>query len=99
MSARKPTTWQAIKARVKASTALGRARLIAELGGKCFQCGSTQKLQFHHLRPRYWNSSEVSQWQRLARHRREARVGKLAVACASCNRRIGRPSDAHVYVW
>ena len=80
------------KERTKRSYRLGRIALIAAMGGPCTVCGRCDDLQFHHLRRRNWLSADVSQWQRLTRHKREWAAEQLALACGPCNRRMGQPS-------
>jgi len=82
----------AAKERTKRSYRLGRIALIVTMGGECSRCGTRDDLQFHHTRPRLWRASEVSQWQRLARHKREWAAGHLLLACGPCNRKMGQPT-------
>jgi 5-methylcytosine-specific restriction endonuclease McrA len=66
-----------------------RARrvLLRELGGKCLDCGNEEEsdLEFDHIEPATWDRSKVEFSARISRYRREAKEGKLAVRCRSCN--------------
>jgi len=67
-----------------------RAVLIAQLGGKCAQCGSTELLEFNHIFGRDWKMEKKSRWQRLAIIAREIEAGEINLLCRSCN-----ASDGH----
>jgi hypothetical protein len=67
--------------------ALGRLRLLAEMGGCCGTCGTIKNLEFHHPFGRDWEPSRTARWVRLARYRREWNAGRLSLLCRSCNGR------------
>jgi hypothetical protein len=68
-----------------------RAVLVKALGGRCVYCGVRDGLQFHHVGVRTWVASKLSRWCRLARYKREAALGEVVLACASCNKEEGQP--------
>jgi hypothetical protein len=68
-----------------------RELLIEELGGQCVDCGSTESLQFDHTVVRTWSARKTSRWVRIARYRREALAGVIALRCKVCNNSKGRP--------
>lgn len=88
---RKPETWQESKERAKRSAARSRERLIAELGGRCVECGTTERLEFDHLTPRTWDRNSLNAHRRMAMYKREAAEGKIQLLCRSCNASKGSP--------
>lgn len=88
---RKRERWQQKKERQYRSAAKLRAELIEQLGGKCVQCGATERLEFDHLEPRTWLAENHNLWTRMAKYRREAAEGKIQLLCKSCNCRKGSP--------
>jgi len=70
-----------------------RARLLAELGGVCVQCGTAEDIQFDHKKGRDWKMEATSQWVRLARIKREMQEGKIQLLCGPCNRLKGNPRE------
>lgn len=74
-----------------------RTWLIAELGGKCVECGTTDELEFDHLTPRDWHPNKTSRWQRLRNYIKDWRRGiaegvpRITLRCRSCNGRKGYP--------
>lgn len=92
MSGAKVVTWQQNKARTLEWCLRERARLIELLGGKCVECGSTEKLEFHHTHPRGWVASHLNRWQRLAEYKRDIARGHIELLCKACNCRSGKPS-------
>lgn len=68
---------------------VGRAKLIAAMGGKCNYCKCHSLLEFHHTNGgRTWVARKKSRWQRLALYRREYLAGKLVLACRKCNSKL-----------
>lgn len=53
-----------------------RSAAIAQAGGRCMDCGSTQRLHVHHLTYARW---------------RHEQARDLRVLCAKCHRRRHRP--------
>lgn len=86
-----PTPWKQRKEYNREWCRAYRSRLVEQLGGCCQQCGSTEKLQFHHLKPRTWIASQLSRWQRLAEYKREISRGEIELLCKPCNQRAGKP--------
>lgn len=70
---------------------VNRELLIEQLGGKCIECGTVERLEFHHIFGRDWNPIKLSRWVRLARVRREAMAGGICLLCRVCNARAGDP--------
>ncbi len=72
-----------------------RAKLIADLGGKCVDCDATDNLQFGHIIPRTWRACHTSRWVRIARYRREAMQGLVVLLCPKCNNAQGNARRSH----
>jgi 5-methylcytosine-specific restriction endonuclease McrA len=70
-----------------------RALLVAQLGGKCVDCGSKEALQFDHIAPRTWTANRTSRHYRMCLYRREAAAGVIVLRCASCNKKKGAPGQ------
>lgn len=68
-----------------------RRILIAALGGCCSQCGSTEKLEFHHTEPRDWIAAGQSYAYRQALYERDWDAGILDLYCKKCNQEAGEP--------
>lgn len=83
--------WQDKKPATLRSYREGRVQLIAELGGRCEDCGTDHKLEFHHKHERTWVASQTSRWVRLARYRREANRKLIVLLCGPCNKKRGKP--------
>lgn len=83
-------TWEYRRARLEAK----RARMIAELGGKCVDCGTDESLEFDHKYPRTWKAAEKSWEHRLAIYAREIVFGLIELRCKRCNRAKGMPAPA-----
>lgn len=68
-----------------------RQRLIAELGGKCVDCGSVENLTFDHVTPLTDEQAEWRAWiganARMVLYRKEAKEGLLRIRCQRCNTR------------
>jgi 5-methylcytosine-specific restriction endonuclease McrA len=71
-----------------------RAKLIAELGGKCVDCGTTENLEFDHKVPLTDEQQDyrvrIGSNMRICLYRREAREDLLALRCERCNIRKAR---------
>lgn len=78
--------------RNKRNYAVGRAKLIAFLGGCCLECGSAHNIELHHepasVRP--WPARSKNRWCRLAEYRRAAKQGALRPLCKRCHARRQR---------
>lgn len=63
-----------------------RTEAVAELGGVCVQCGSTDRLEFDH-RDRKSKSGSIDKWftQGEAKYREELR--KCQLLCIHCHRK------------
>ena len=72
-----------------------RARLIAQLGGKCFRCGQEDpdKLEFDHIFGRDYDPRTLSYSARLKRYERESELGLLRLACGDCNKAVRVAND------
>jgi len=68
-----------------------RARLRAELGGRCVFCGSTDNLQFDHIHPatRFRVAREAGFVRSTTLYRRDYAAGLLQLLCDHCNRTKG----------
>ena len=63
-------------------TSLKRLQYIAELGGKCKWCNSTDNLQFDHIKPELKTSHRIWSWSD-ERIRKE--LDKCQLLCHSCH--------------
>lgn len=70
-----------------------RGELLAALGRKCAECGTTDNLEFDHLYQRDWKSNQVWASTRLRIYAEEARRGEIQVLCRGCNARKGQPGE------
>jgi len=70
-----------------------RAKLVAQLGGKCVMCASTEDLQFDHIVSHSWVASHTEWSHRISIYRREAKAGLIQLLCAYHNRVKGRPPE------
>ncbi len=68
-----------------------RDRLIKDLGGRCAYCGSTQRLEFDHIRGRRWSVRDTSSHTRIRRYAREVAWHQIQLLCKSCNSAKGKP--------
>ena len=64
---------------------LGRARMVALLGGKCACCGRLSNLQLDCIRPAGHLHHGTDPASRHVFYRRQMRAGNLQVLCARCN--------------
>jgi hypothetical protein len=81
------TEWAVAKAKRQ------RAELIAILGGRCKDCGTTKRLEFHHKYVRQWVAAKVSRWKRIALYWREYEAGEIELRCRHCNATLGKPKE------
>lgn len=65
--------------------------LIAQLGGRCAQCGAADNLTFDHIHGRTWSVRSVHASKRLRIYQREADQGLIQLLCLSCNSKKGDP--------
>lgn len=71
-----------------------RKAFIAELGGRCVQCGRKTRLEFDHTRQRDWEPSRFSRWSRLLRYKRDHAAGRtIVLRCRWCNASKGKPEE------
>lgn len=63
-----------------------RRNLIQIMGGTCVRCGSSEKLEFHHVTARKWVARKVSRWRRMQFYEDEYRDGLLELLCSYCNK-------------
>lgn len=66
-----------------------RAAIIAALGGKCKDCGTTEKLEIdgengHPRQPR-----KLSRWTRVRMYETQLAAGELNCRCRRCNAKRG----------
>lgn len=71
----------------KRNYAKAKRRLLEEMGGVCATpgCGKRRGLEFHHPYHRGWVAAKTSRWVRLARYRREWKLGLIDLRCRKCN--------------
>jgi hypothetical protein len=62
-----------------------RDSMINALGGKCEQCGSTEKLQFNHKFKRYWDPAKFNRVSRMKRYLEDMNKGHINLLCSHCN--------------
>ena len=82
-------TNQDIARRTRARVVRLRGHLIAQLGGHCLDCGTTDDLSFDHPHGREWIMSTKSQRGRLLIIRAEIAAGLIELRCLPCNRSRG----------
>lgn len=61
-----------------------RLNLIYYLGGKCKNCGSTEKLEIDHIDPKTKDFTLGSRWHRMSKLNNEE-LKKCQVLCQSCH--------------
>jgi hypothetical protein len=62
-----------------------RDALINDMGGRCEQCGTAEKLEFNHKYGKCWEPRMICFYNRMLRYRREFEAGELNLLCKSCN--------------
>lgn len=62
-----------------------RAKLIAELGGRCTVCGTTEALELDCIDPQGHRHHRLGVTWRICFYRAQARAGNLQVLCAHHN--------------
>jgi 5-methylcytosine-specific restriction endonuclease McrA len=67
--------------------------LIQQLGGKCVECGTTEKLTIDHIDGCEFEHTDIEWSHRISIYRREAKEGKLQVLCETHNSKKGDPRD------
>jgi hypothetical protein len=63
-----------------------RAEYVAQLGGKCVDCGTEEDLEFDHADASS-KSVEVAKMLNYSKAVRDAEVKKCVLRCSSCHRR------------
>jgi 5-methylcytosine-specific restriction endonuclease McrA len=63
------------------------------MGCVCVYCGKKRKLQFHHTSPRRWTANRVNRLHRMKLYRKDWENGELVLACPTCNKAQGTPTD------
>jgi hypothetical protein len=71
------------------SAKLRRAALAEIMGGSCYKCGSTEKLEFHHVQDRDWVAKKLNRWMRVKMYERDYFQGILVLLCHECHKEIG----------
>ena len=80
-------------ASTKALTDARRDHLIRYLGGKCSNCGTTERLEIHHIRGRTWTARKVCRRRRHLLYIAEAIRKEVDLLCRHCNAIAGRPGE------
>lgn len=70
-----------------------KAKLIADLGGKCVMCETTENLEIDHIYRREWSICGTEFSWRISKYRKEAKAKLLQLLCGSCNKFRGRPTE------
>lgn len=65
--------------------------MVSEMGGRCSRCPATEKLEFHHTKPRTWAANRVGRWSRLKLYREDWLRGDIELLCSRCNKIAGKP--------
>ncbi len=60
---------------------------------RCFLCGGESELEIHHAFNRKWIASQSSRWQRQIVYEREFEDSQVVLACGTCNKRLGPPTN------
>ncbi len=68
-----------------------RAALVEKLGGKCVDCGKTDRLEFDHKKARTWVAAGLSHAQRIENYEKDAVAGNIVLRCRVCNAEKGKP--------
>jgi hypothetical protein len=85
--------WEQVKEKKYQRSRNRSANLVAEHGGQCIECGTTERLHFHHVDPSTKVDS-VSQMLHLSPDKARAEAEKCVLLCISCHSRVpkGVPS-------
>jgi hypothetical protein len=59
--------------------------MVLALGGRCYDCGATERLEFDCIEPRGGGHHGLDTARRMSFYRREAIHGNLALRCQMCN--------------
>jgi hypothetical protein len=62
-----------------------KAALHERLGGRCAECGSTDRLQVDHPFGRTYNVKRMSHYNRVRRYLKEEKEGLIRLLCLACN--------------
>ena len=77
-----------------------RAALIAKLGAKCANCGTTKNLTFDCIKPQGHRHHTLDTATRMCFYRAQHAQGNLQVLCKNCNDtkdrpRMGKPAPSN----
>lgn len=62
-----------------------RTELLAQLGGRCARCGTTDNLEFDCIIPQ-GDAHHKKEWSaRMSFYRAQAKAGNIQVLCSGCN--------------
>ena len=77
-----------------------RAKLIAQLGGKCALCSESDpaRLEFDHIHGARFRHNQLSYSARMKRYEREVELGQIRLLCAPCNKAERRTNDNGQYI-
>lgn len=62
-----------------------KARLVAQLGGRCAYCGRAGHTEFDHSVPIHTRRRSMGNYSRLVALRREAARGQIQLLCRDCH--------------
>jgi hypothetical protein len=68
--------------------------MVAQLGGKCCDCGATDNLEFDCLRPMGRRHHGMDTSARMCFYRKQFRAGNIKLRCSRCNSLKGALSEA-----
>jgi 5-methylcytosine-specific restriction endonuclease McrA len=82
------------RAYYRARYAKKRAALVASLGGKCVDCGGTERLELDHVDPRQKSFDLGPRWANRADHPAVvAEMRKVVLRCHGCHRQKTKRED------
>ncbi len=64
---------------------MARARLTAELGGRCVMCGATTSLEFDCREPQGHRHHKLDTSARMSFYHAQHAKGNLQLLCSACN--------------
>jgi len=72
-----------------------RALLILLMGSKCKYCNERRpwKLEFHHTKKAGWSPTKTSRRKRIHMYLCDYAKGICVLACGTCNKKKGQPTD------
>lgn len=68
---------------------------IKSLGGVCYQCGSCESLQFHHVNPGDKSFAVGSVLNGVSESKLALELSKCRLLCAECHRAVHRANPEH----